>query len=49
MSKNIPEVEPDEWDLEMIAEAKRINDGTVVSLEELAEELGVSYKDIQEK
>ena len=40
----IPEietVEPDEWDLAMIAEAEKENDGTGVTIEELAADLGV--------
>ena len=40
----IPEietVEPDEWDLAMIAEAERENDGTGKTIEDLAAELGV--------
>ena len=40
----IPEietVEPDEWDLAMIAEAERENDGTGKAIEDLAAELGV--------
>lgn len=43
MLKNmlIEEVEPDEWDLKMIAEAERENDGTTITLEDLAEELGI--------
>lgn len=31
----IEEEEPDEWDLRMIAEAERENDGTTVSFEEI--------------
>ena len=31
----IEEIEPDEWDLEMIEEAKKNNDGSSVSFEEL--------------
>lgn len=38
---DIEEVEPDEWDLEMIAEANRENDGEEVSLEDLKKELGL--------
>ena len=34
-------IEPDEWDLEMMARAERENDGSTVSLEEMAEELGI--------
>ena len=37
----IEEVEPDDFDLELIAEAERENDGAGKSLEQLAEELGV--------
>ena len=40
----IPEietVEPDEWDMAMIAEAERENDGTGITVEDLADELGV--------
>lgn len=35
-------IEPDEWDLKMIAEAERENDGSTVALETLANELGVA-------
>lgn len=35
------EVEPDMWDLQMIEQAKRENDGTVITFESLANELGV--------
>ena len=40
----IPEietVEPDEWDMAMIEEAERENDGTGITVEDLADELGV--------
>ena len=40
----IPEietVEPDEWDLAMISEAERENDGVGITIEDLAAELGV--------
>ena len=40
------EIEPDEWDLKMIEEAKANNDGTTVSLEELLEKEGLSYADL---
>lgn len=43
---DIEEVEPDEWDLAMIAEAKRNNDGSVVTLEELLEKEGLTYADL---
>ena len=32
---DIEEIEPDEWDLKMIEEARANNDGSVVSFEEL--------------
>lgn len=35
------EIEPDEWDLQMIAQVKKDNDGKTVALEDLADELGV--------
>ena len=38
---DIEEVEPDEWDLKMIAEANRENDGEGVTLEDLEKELGL--------
>ena len=39
---DVEEVEPDEWDLSMIAEAEKVNDGTTISLEELASDLGLN-------
>lgn len=38
----VEEVEPDEWDLQMINQAQKENDGTTVSFEKLADELGVT-------
>lgn len=35
-------IEPDEWDLQMIAEAEKNNDGEVISIEELAKELDIT-------
>lgn len=35
-------IEPDEWDLKMIAEAEKENDGQTISIEELASELGIA-------
>lgn len=35
-------IEPDEWDLKMIAEAEEENDGQGISTEALAGELGIS-------
>lgn len=40
------EIEPDEWDLKMIAEAETNNDGSVVSLEELLAREGLTYADL---
>lgn len=43
---DIEEVEPDEWDLKMISDAKIHNDGSAVSLEELLEREGLTYADL---
>ncbi len=37
----VEEIEPDEWDLEMIARAEAENDGTAIPLEDLAKDLGL--------
>lgn len=37
----VEEVDPDEWDLQMINQAQEENDGTTISFEKLADELGV--------
>lgn len=37
----VDEVEPDEWDLEMIAQAEKENNGQGVPIETLAAELGI--------
>lgn len=42
----IEEVEPDEWDLRMIAEAEANNDGSTVTLEELLAREGLTYADL---
>ncbi len=42
----IEEVEPDEWDLKMISDSPKYNDGSVVSLEELLEREGLTYADL---
>ena len=45
----VPEtVQPDEWDLAMIAEAERVNDGETVSLDELLARDGLTYADLQD-
>lgn len=36
------EIQPDDWDLKMIAEAKKENDGNTVSIDELASDLGIA-------
>ncbi len=43
----IEEVEPDEWDLEMIAQAEQENDGIKVSFDELLQKEGLTYADLQ--
>lgn len=35
-------IEPDEWDLKMIAESKKENDEQTVSIEALSSELGIT-------
>lgn len=35
-------IQPDDWDLQMIAEAKQENDGQTVSIEALASDLGIA-------
>ena len=35
-------IEPDEWDLKMIAEAQEENNGQAVSIEAVASELGIT-------
>lgn len=44
----VEEVEPDELDLAMIAEAERVNDGTTVTLDELLKKDGLTYADLQD-
>ncbi len=44
----IEEVEPDEWDLAMLEEARRVNDGTTITFEELLREEGLTYGDLQD-
>lgn len=48
-SKNrIEEIEPDEWDLKMIEETERENDGVYFSFEEVLAEDGLTYADLQD-
>lgn len=42
----VEEVEPDEWDLNMIEEAERNNGGMTISFEELLEKEGLTYADL---
>lgn len=35
-------IQPDDWDLQMIAEAKQENDGQTISIEALASDLGIA-------
>ena len=44
----VEEIEPDEWDLEMIARAEKVNDGTAVSFEEILKKDGLTYADLQD-
>lgn len=44
---DIKEVEPDGWDLKMIAEAEKEDDGTTVSFEKMLEKDGLTYADLQ--
>lgn len=43
---SIEEVEPDEWDLKMIADAEKNNDGSIVSFEDLLKKEGLTYADL---
>ncbi|MBP3359907.1 MAG: hypothetical protein J6N52_03565 [Clostridia bacterium] len=45
---NVEEIDPDDLDLSMIAEAKKLNDGTTISFEKLLEKDGLSYADLQD-
>lgn len=35
-------IKPDEWDLQMIEEAERENDGNTMTIDEVAKELGIT-------
>lgn len=43
---DIEEIEPDEWDLKMIEDAKANNDGSTISLDELLKKEGLTYADL---
>ena len=38
-----PEVEPDEWDMEMIRRAEEDNDDDVMTIEDFAKSLGIDF------
>lgn len=38
----VEEIAPDEWDLQMIQEAERVNDGVTMTFDELAAEMDIS-------
>ena len=44
----IDEVEPDEWDLEMIAEAQNEKENKKISLDEMLKKDGLTYADLQD-
>ena len=41
-------VQPDEWDMTMIAEAEKVNNGETVSLDEMLTKDGLTYADLQD-
>ena len=43
----IDEVKPDEWDLKMIQEAEKGNNGGKVSFDEILKRDGLTYADLQ--
>ena len=45
--EHIQEVEPDEWDLEMVAEARRDNTGEYISFDDVLESLGLTLADLE--
>ncbi len=49
VNEDYEEVEPDEWDLQMMAEAELENDGTYVTIEDLAKELGIELQNSNRK
>ena len=44
----LEEVAPDEWDLQMIADAKRGNDGATATFEEMLKRDGLTYADLRD-
>ncbi len=43
----VEEVNPDEWDLNMISQAQIENDGETISFEEMLAKDGFTYEDLQ--
>ena len=43
---HIPEVEPDEWDLEMLAAAEKEATGQYISFADVLESLGLSLEEL---
>ena len=41
-------IEPDEWDLKMIKEAEKENDGEYITFEDMLKEEGLTYADLQD-
>ena len=46
MRAKAEETAPDEWDMKMIAEAERENDGSTLTLEEMLKRDGLTYADL---
>lgn len=42
------EMEPDQWDLDMMAQAQKDNDGTTLTLDEMLKKEGLTYADLQD-
>ena len=45
----LEEVAPDEWDLQMITDAKRDNDGATATFEEMLKRDGLTYADLRDQ
>lgn len=43
----VEEDEPDEWDLQMIKQAQKENNGETISFEEMLAKDGLTYEDLQ--
>ena len=48
ISPLLEKVAPDEWDLQMIADAKRDNDGATATFEEMIKKDGLTYADLRD-